>query len=115
MAVYINGFGKNLLAEHSEFGLRILRVEYYDGERKVGQLAADPKKAWQSDTFLYHFRALSRGPHVLRASVIALAPDVPTGSPAGEDATVTIVSKPMQVKNRKVLLSWIGAAAKRRS
>ncbi len=67
LAIYINGFGKILLARHSEFGLRIPRVDYYDGKRKVGQLAADPKKAWQSDTFLYNFRALSRGPHVLNA------------------------------------------------
>ena len=61
LALYINGFGKRLLAEHSEHGLRILRVDYLEGGRKLAQLAADPKEVWATNTFLHRCPALSRG------------------------------------------------------
>ncbi len=109
LALYIDGFGKRLLAEHSEHGLRILRVDYLEDGRKLGELAGDPTKAWTTDTFLHRCTALPRGPHTIEARVIAIAPDAPLGNTS---KTVTIKSKPMKVTIRDVLESWMESAAR---
>lgn len=108
LAIYINGFGKRLLAEHSVYGLRILRVDYLEGKRKIGELSGDPTKAWKTDTFLNR-STLSRGPHTIVAHVIALASNARNGD---TENTVTIKSKPMKVTIRDVLEPWMESFAK---
>ena len=105
LILYIQNFGKLLLDEHSEHGLRILRVEYLMGDQVLGQLAADPSKAWTSlDTFIHRHPALPHGAHTIKARVIAVAAD----SPPGEiDKTITLESKPMEVKIRDVIEPWM--------
>lgn len=109
LMLYIQGFGKRLLSEHAAYGLRILRVEYLEGDRILGQLPADPTKAWnQVTTFIHRSVQLSHGTHTIEARVIAVAPDVP---PGGTDRTVTIKSLPMQVKIRDVIEPWMQGLA----
>ena len=108
LAIYIDRFGKRLLQEHSEYGLRILRVEYRENGRKLGELVSDPKKAWKNDTFLYRCAALPRGPHTIVAHVIAIAPNAPMGNTS---ETVTIKSKPMKVSIRDIFEPWMVSAA----
>ena len=109
LMLYINGFGETLLADHSKYGLRILRVEYFEGRRKLGHLASDPTKAWKSDTFLHRCPPLSQGTHTIEARVIAIDPDLPPGDTT---KTVTIKSLPMQVRIRDVVEPWMEGIAK---
>ena len=109
LILYIRGFGKFLLDEHSRFGLRILQVEYMDGDRVIGQLAADPTKAWTDiETFVHRCPALPHGVHTLTARVIAVDPKAPPGEIA---KTVTLESKPMEVRIRDVLEPWMEGLA----
>ncbi len=108
LLIYINGFGSFLTEEHSEYGLRILRVEYVEGERVLGQLVGNPSKAWKSDTFLYRCAALPHGTHIIEARVIALASNAPPGDTTN---TVTIKSKPMKVTIRDVMEPWMEGLA----
>lgn len=109
LMLYINGFGKGLLDKHSAYGLRVLRVEYLLGDRKIGELAGDPMKAWKTDTFVHRCTSLTHGAHKIVAKVIALAPDAPNGETAN---TVVIQSKPMNVRIRDVIESWMEGIAK---
>lgn len=101
---YLDGFGKELLSEHSAQGLRILRVEYLEGERKLAELAGNPNKPWAKDTFLHRCVALSHGTHQVVARVVALKPDAANGDAS---QTITITSKPMKVKIRDVFEPWM--------
>jgi hypothetical protein len=110
LILYIQSFGKYLLDEHQPYGLRILRVEYLMGDQVLGQLAADPTKAWHNiETFVHRHPALPHGVHTIEARVIAIDPK----SPPGEiGKTVTIKSKPMEVNIRDVLEPWMQGLAK---
>lgn len=109
LMLYIKGFGKFLLDAHERYGLRILRVEYLEGDRVLGQLAADPTKAWNGiDTFLYRCSALSHGTHTIRARVVAVDPEAPPGE---VQKTVTIESRPMEVRIRDVIEPWMESLA----
>jgi hypothetical protein len=109
LILYIQNFGKFLLDEHSEYGLRILRVEYLMGDQVFGQLAADPTKAWTSlETFIHRHPALPHGVHTLKVRVIAIAANAPPGE---IDKTITLESKPMDVKIRDVIEPWMKGLA----
>ena len=108
VGLYINSFGKNLLAEHEKYGLRIVRVEYFKGEQRLGLLAGNPAKVWKTDAFLYRCTQLKYGTHIVHARVVAIDPTV-AGS--GPSKTVTIKSKPMTVLIRDVIEPWMTAVA----
>ncbi len=105
LVLYIEKFGQRVLSKHKKYGLRILRVEYLEGERVLGQLAADPTKAWtELDTFVHRCPALPYGVHSIHARVVAVAPECPPGEVA---ETVTFGSKPMEVRIRDVFEPWM--------
>lgn len=106
--LYINRFGESLLAEHSTHGLRILKVEYYAGKRKLGELSGKPGKAWKSDTFLYRCTTLEYGTHTVEARITIVDSETPTGEIS---STMVIKSKPMKVIIRDVLEPWMDAIA----
>jgi len=109
LIIYIQNFGKFLLDTHTEHGLRILRVEYLMGDRVLGQLASDPTKAWTKfETFIHRHPALPHGTHTIRARIIAMPADAPPGK---IDKTITLESKPMEVKIRDVIEPWMQGLA----
>ena len=116
LSVFVTGFGDGLKERHKQFGLRVVQVEYLDGDNIIGQVAGDPTKAWQFDAFLYRATALSRGVHLVRARIELLAPDVPTVEPRvakkGGRRTVTVLSPDMPVEIRDVFAPWMQDAAK---
>jgi len=109
LMIYIQTFGEPLLSQHTDFGLRILRVEYLSGDQVLGQLASDPTKGWtELETFVHRHPALPHGKHTITARVIALDPS----SPPGEiGKTITINSKPMEVRIRDVVEPWMTGLA----
>lgn len=108
--LYINGFNKGLLAEHEEYGLRIMRVEYFDGRRKLGEISGNPTKAWvKSETFLYRGTTLTYGDYKVEARVTVIDSSVPSG---GTAKTVVIKSKPMKVSVRDVVEPWMDGVMK---
>ncbi|MCA8975751.1 MAG: hypothetical protein KDC98_13600 [Planctomycetes bacterium] len=109
LMLYIKQFGELLLDEHGQYGLRILRVDYLEGDRIIGQLAADPTKAWNKlETFLHRVPALGHGSHTIRARVTAIDPGC---APGDLSKTVTIESQPMEVRIRDVIEPWMRSLA----
>jgi hypothetical protein len=109
LILYIEKFGKFLLDQHAQHGLRVLRVEYMKGDQVLGQLAADPTKAWTSiETFIHRHPALPHGSHTITAKIIAIDPQAPPGV---LDKTVTIESQPMEVRIRDVIEPWMEGLA----
>jgi hypothetical protein len=103
--LYINGFSKGLLAEHEEYGLRIMRVEYFEGRRKLGEISGNPTKAWvKNETFLYRGTTLTYGDYKVEARVTVIDSSVPAGATA---KTVIIKSQPMKVIVRDVIEPWM--------
>lgn len=113
LSMWIDGFGETLLDLHSEFGLRIVSVEYLDAANNVlAKVAGDPTKTWQpsagqAQTFLHRDKAIGRGQHVVRARVTALANDT---APGQTDPVVVLESPPMTVKVRDVFEPWMATA-----
>ena len=109
LMLYLSGFGQPLQDKHKDFGLRILRVDYLEGERVLGQVAGDPTRAWHpNDTFLHRCTALSHGLHKVRARIELVDPKVPAGDTA---ETVTIESAEMDVHIRDVIEPWMKGLA----
>ena len=110
LSIWIDGFGESLLDLHSEFGIRIVSVEYLDDQGNVlAKLASDPTKTWQSapgkgETYLHSDKAISRGEHKLRARVTMLANDT---APGQSDPVTVIESEAMLVKIRDVFEPWM--------
>ncbi|MFT4843446.1 MAG: hypothetical protein ACI8UD_000029 [Planctomycetota bacterium] len=117
LSIWVTGFGEALTKRHAQYGLRVVQVEYLDGDHIVGQLAGDPSKAWQFDAFLQRAPALARGDHKIRARIELIAHDVPPSSasvqkPAATPATVTVLSPEMSVTIRDVFAPWMKDAAR---
>jgi hypothetical protein len=109
LMLYLSGFGPPLQATHKDYGLRILRVDYLEGDRVLGQVAGDPTRAWHpNDTFLHRCTALSHGVHKIRARIELVDPKVPTGETT---ETVTIESAEMDVNIRDVIEPWMQGLA----
>src|SRR5690606_2968861 len=102
-SLWIDGFGEALIDLHSEFGIRVVSVEYLDEAGTIlAKIAGDPSKTWQTDpgqgeTFLHRDKAMSRGEHQLRARVTLLANDT---LPGQSDPVTVIASELMTVKIR---------------
>ncbi|MFT4512981.1 MAG: hypothetical protein ACI91B_001682, partial [Planctomycetota bacterium] len=117
LSIWVTGFGEALTKRHQQYGLRVVQVEYLDGDHIVGQLAGDPGKAWQFDAFLQRAPALARGNHKIRARIELIAHDVPPSNasaqkPAATPATETVVSPEMSVTIRDVFAPWMKDAAR---
>ena len=108
LALWIPDFGAAVKARHKLYGIRVVGVEYREGDRSIGQLVGDPTKAWTTDAFLHREHALPRGEHRIKARVTLVARDVPTG---GTTPTERIESPEMRVKIRDVWADWMAAAA----
>lgn len=117
LSIWVTGFGEKLKKRHERYGLRVVQVEYLDGDHIVGQLAGDPGKAWQFDAFLQRAPALARGDHQIRARVELIAHDVappkaPANEPIATPATETVLSPEMNVTIRDVFAPWMKDAAR---
>lgn len=108
LALWVAGFGKTLQERHKQYGLRIVQVEYLDGDRVLGQLVGSPTKAWKLDTFLHRVSSMIRGTHKIRARVKLVAPEVATG---GLTPTETVLSAEMPVAIRDIFADWMKSAA----
>ena len=109
LALWIPSFGEDLKERHQRHGIRIVQVEYMAGDRVLGQVAGDPTKAWQNDTFLHRVQVLHRGVHKVKAVVTVVAPDVRPG----QASPVEKVSSPeMDVEIRDIFAKWMEVAAK---
>lgn len=108
LAIWVKTFGDQVKAQHKQFGIRVIRVDYLKGKRILGQVAGKPEKAWKFDAFMYRIPALPRGTHQLHARVTLVAPDVPPGKTT---PTVTIKSPVMPVMIRDIMSEWMEAAA----
>jgi hypothetical protein len=117
LSIWVTGFGEALTKRHEQYGLRVVQVEYLDGDHIVGQLAGDPSKAWQFDAFLQRAPALARGDHKIRARIELLAhdvqpPDASAQKPAATPATETVLSPEMSVTIRDVFAPWMKDVAR---
>ena len=117
LAIWVTGFGEQLRKRHEQYGLRVVQVEYLDGDDIVGQLAGDPSKAWQFDAFLQRAPALARGDHKIRARIELIAHDVPppklsANEPRATPATETVLSPEMKVRIRDVFAPWMKEVAR---
>jgi len=109
LMVYIKGFGQLLQDAHDDYGLRVMRVEYLENGRVIGQVAGDPTRAWnQNETYLHRCTALSHGLHKIKARVVLIDPEVPPGETT---KTETIESREMEVRIRDVLEPWMQGLA----
>ena len=108
LSLWIDGFGESLRDLHSEYGVRIVAVEYLDATNNVlSKIAADPTKTWTNETFLHRDKAMRRGVHQIRARITLLANDAEPGS---TDPIEVIESEPMAVTIRDVLEDWMETA-----
>lgn len=108
LSIWIDGFGENLVELHSEYGLRIVSVEYLDGANNVlTKIASDPTKTWNNETFLHRDKAMRRGTYQVRARVTLLSNDV---EPGNTDPVEVIESAPMTVTIRDVIEPWMETA-----
>lgn len=117
LSVWVTGFGKALKERHKQHGLRIVQVEYLDGDNIIGQLAGDPSKAWQFDAFMNRATALPRGEHKIRARIQLLAPEIATvdinkQGKGTTPKTEAVLSPEMTVSIRDVFAPWMQDAAK---
>lgn len=108
LAIWVKDFGDKIKQQHKQYGIRVVKVDYLEGKRILGQIAGKPEKAWKFDAFLYRVPALSRGPHRLHARVVLVAHDVPPGKTT---KTVTIKSPVLAVNIRDIMSDWMEAAA----
>lgn len=109
LMLYIKGFGPALQARHNAAGLRVMRVEYVEGDRVLGQVAGDPTRAWHpNDTFLHRCTALAHGTHKIKARIELVDPKVPPGE---TNETEIIESPVMDVRIRDVLEPWMEGLA----
>jgi hypothetical protein len=108
LSMWIDGFGKDLLDLHSEYGLRVVSVTYEDDQGNVlGKVASDASKTWNTETYLYRDKAIARGAHKIRARLEVLTND---SIPGQTDATEELTSGWMEVKIRDVLAPWMETA-----
>ncbi len=108
LAVWITGFGEGLQARHQGKGLRVVKVEYFDGATRLAELVGDPQQAWRDDAFAHRCPALTFGSHALKAKVTLLAP----GAGPDDEAAVEVVESPeMKVEIREVFAPWMETAA----
>jgi hypothetical protein len=119
LSIWVTGFGDALKKRHEQHGLRVVQVEYLDGEHIIGQVAGDPTKAWQFDAFLSRATALPRGQHKIRARIQLLAPSVSSSDLSKDDAeaapeTETVLSPEMSVTIRDVFAPWMRDIVKAR-
>lgn len=110
LSIWIDGFGTSLIDLHSEFGIRVVSVEYLDEQGNVlGKVSGDPSKTWQTapgrgETFLHRDKAMSRGQHKIRARVTMLANDA---APGATGPVEVVESELMTVKIRDVFADWM--------
>ena len=110
LMLYLSGFGQPLQDKHKAYGMRVMRVDYLEGDRVLGQVAGDPTRAWHpNDTYLHRCTALTHGLHKIRARIELVDPKVPTGETV---ETVTIESAEMNVHIRDVIEPWMKGLAK---
>ena len=110
LMLYLSGFGQPLQDKHKDYGVRVMRVDYLEGDRVLGQVAGDPTRAWHpNDTYLHRCTALTHGLHKIRARIEVVAANVPPGETS---ETVTIESAEMDVNIRDVIEPWMKGLAK---
>ena len=113
LSMWIDGFGKSLIDLHSNYGIRVISVEYLDAKGNVlAKIAGDPTKTWQTkpgqgETYLYRDKAMIRGEHKLHARVTLLANDA---EPDATGPVQVINSEQMTVKIRDVFEGWMKTA-----
>ena len=113
LSLWIDGFGASLVDLHSDFGLRVISVDYVDEAGNVlAKIAGDPTKTWQTkpgqgETYLHRDKAMSRGTHKLRARVTLLANDA---EPGATGPIEVVESAWMTVKIRDVFEDWMETA-----
>jgi hypothetical protein len=113
LSMWIDGFGESLIDLHSDFGVRVVSVEYLDATGNVlAKVAGDPTKTWQTksgqgETFLHRDKAMVRGEHKLHARVTLLANDA---EPGATGPIEVIESGQMTVKIRDVFEDWMKSA-----
>jgi len=118
LSVWVTGFGDALKKRHAQHGLRVVQVEYLDGDHIIGQVAGNPTKAWQFDAFLSRTPALPRGEHKIRARIQLLAADVAPAALQKDvevaPKTETVLSPEMTVTIRDVFAPWMKEAVQAR-
>ena len=113
LSIWIDGFGNALIDLHSDFGVRVISVEYLDAAGNVlAKITGDPTKTWQTkpgqgETFLHRDKAMIRGEHKLHARVTLLANDA---EPGATGPVEVIESELMTVKIRDVFEDWMESA-----
>jgi len=108
LSIWIDGFGEGLVDLHSDYGIRVVSIEYLDEDDNVlDKITADPTKTWTNETYLHRDKAMRRGQHKIRARVTLLANDTEPGS---TDPVEIIESDPMTVTIRDVMEDWMATA-----
>jgi len=116
LSIWVTGFGDKLKKRHEQFGVRVVQVEYLDGDHIACQVAGDPTKAWQFDAFLQRAPALARGDHKVSARITLIAADEPPRQRSDKGRkklkTETVLSPEMDVTIRDVFAPWMKEAAR---
>jgi hypothetical protein len=107
LSLWIDGFGDSLKELHSDYGLRIISVDYIDEAGNcLAKISGDPTKTWRKETFLHRDKAISRGSHKVKARITVLANDVAPDEES-EGKVEVIESELMEIAIRDVIEPWM--------
>jgi hypothetical protein len=108
-ALYLDGVSDDFARENGgTIGLRVLRVEYMDGERVLAVVPGDPSRAYDADSFAARHEFVAPGEHTLRAVVTFVDPLAPFGAVKPEKRAT---SREVKVQSAGVLEPWMREAA----
>lgn len=80
LAVWVSGFGKDVLEQHKKHGLRVQRVDYHIEGKKIASVPGNPKEVWTGQTFPTKHSFTKRGSYQVTASVYVVDASTPVGT-----------------------------------
>lgn len=107
--LWLDGFSEAFAAEHGgTLGLRVVRVEYTNGDRVLATIAGDPSRAFEGESFSTRTSFDAAGEHVLRAVVTFVDPLAPQGATT---PLKSVKSSELRVRSAGALEPWMREAA----
>ncbi len=107
--LWIDGVSEAFAAEHgATLGLRVVRVEYKEGDRVLATVLGDPTQAFAGQTYSARTRFESAGEHELRAVITFVDPLAPQGA---TQPVKSVESKEVSVHCPGSLELWMREAA----
>ncbi|MCY2958555.1 MAG: hypothetical protein NTY35_00155 [Planctomycetota bacterium] len=107
--LWIDGFSDGFVADNGgTLGLRVLRVDYMEGDRVLATRPGDPSRGFENENFAARYAFTAAGEHVLRAVVTYVDPLAPTGATSPEKR---VESREVRLRTAGALEPWMREAA----